>query len=408
MLVGLDHLAQCRPLLKRLRGSRVGLLSHAASIDRGLDHIDEVLRRLEVVPRIRFAPEHGYLADAQDMASIDDDQDASSGTRIVSLYGEELNDLIPKAADIRDLDCIVIDLCDVGSRYYTFVWTALLTVRAAVEHGVHCVVLDRPNPIDGVTTEGQFQLPGFHSFVGWERVPIRHGLSVAEMICLFADCPLGPTGGLSVVPVTDWQRGSLASEWDRPFVLPSPNMPTPDTALVYPGGCLIEGTNLSEGRGHTRPFEFVGAPFIDGERLARALNGEAMQRAGLRGFRARPTGFLPTFHKHGQQPCGGVQIHVTDAGRFRPVATYVALIAFAYQQAPEGFAFRTERYEFVDDIPAFDLLTGSAAAREAIQAGEAAVDVALAVSKVDGEWSQQHAHAQECCSQAAWALDADS
>ena len=196
----------------------------------------------------------------------------------------------------------------------------------------------------------------------------------------------------------------MADAWDRAFVLPSPNMPTVDTALVYPGGCLIEGTNLSEGRGHTRPFEFVGAPFVDARRLAAALNSDAMRKAGIGGFRARPTGFAPTFHKHAKQPCGGVQIHVTDPQSFRPVATYVAMVAYAHHQAPDAFAFRTERYEFVDDIPAFDLLTGSNVAREAIVAGSSAIEVALDVSHVDAGWSESQATAQARCAQAAWAI----
>jgi len=184
-------------------------------------------------------------------------------------------------------------------------------------------------------------------------------------------------------------RGALASAWDRPFVMTSPNMPTAETALVYPGGCLLEGTNLSEGRGTTRPFEIVGAPWLDGRALA-----EALAATGLQGFVARPLTFQPTFQKHAGTICGGVQIHVTDATAFRPVATYVALIALAQQQDPEEFELRTERYEYVDNIPAFDLLTGSARAREAILAGEDARAVAELVSKVDAGWAAAMHEAQ--------------
>jgi len=248
------------------------------------------------------------------------------------------------------------------------VWTALLCLRAAAVAGVETILLDRPNPIGGAAhqIEGPCQSPGYLSFVGLEPVPVRHAMSVGEVLVRFAardGLSLGAGGALRVLQVEGWCRDELANAWDRPFVMTSPNMPTLETALVYPGGCLIEGTNLSEGRGTTRPFEIVGAPFIDGARLARELAD-----TGLGGFVARPVTFQPTFQKHAKVLCGGVHIHVSDAQRFRPYATYLALVALAARQAPASFAFRTERYEFVDDIPAFDLLTGSATAREAITA----------------------------------------
>jgi uncharacterized protein YbbC (DUF1343 family) len=264
------------------------------------------------------------------------------------------------------------------------------------------VLLDRPNPIGGATSqiEGHPQEEGFKSFVGWERVPIRHGLTLAEMVLLHAQSDglaLGPAGAVSAVPVKGWNREQMAPSFGRSFVLPSPNMPTFDTALVYPGGCLLEGTNMSEGRGHTRPFEFSGAPWLDGARLARD-----MSKLGLEGFVPRPMGFMPTFHKHAGQVCEGVQIHVTDRATFRSVATYTAMIALAQQQAPDQFRFRTERYEFVDDIPAFDLLTGSAAAREAIEQGAPARDVAELVSRTDPTWPAKMAAAEAALQAAAW------
>jgi len=264
------------------------------------------------------------------------------------------------------------------------------------------VVLDRPNPLSGLATsvEGRTQSPGYLSFVGLEPVPIRHALSLGEMLALHAardGLCLGANGALSVVPLSGWQRQWLALDWDRPFVLPSPNMPTEHTALVYPGGCLIEGTNLSEGRGHTRPFEVVGAPWLDGPRWARELG-----RLGLPGFVARPLSFIPTFHKHAGEPCEGVQIHVTDPRAFRPVATYVALIALACQQDATRFRFRTERYEFVDDIPAFDLLTGSADARLAMLEGQEPRQVAEAVSQADAAWPERMREAAACLERASW------
>jgi uncharacterized protein YbbC (DUF1343 family) len=206
---------------------------------------------------------------------------------------------------------------------------------------------------------------------------------------------LGPAGALSVVPVDGWD-GSREGALDRPWVLPSPNMPTPDTALVYPGGCLLEGTNLSEGRGHTRPFEVFGAPWLDGAALA-----DAFDALGLEGQRLRPLTFIPTFHKHGGKPCGGVQVHPVDA-RFRPVAVYTALIALTARLVPADFRLRTERYEFVDDIPAFDLLTGSAFAREAIVAGEDVRGILEHVSACDAVWSDDVAEARSALAVASW------
>jgi uncharacterized protein YbbC (DUF1343 family) len=344
------------------------------------------MRRAGVHPAIFFGPEHGYGGEAQDMVGVASGVDGRTGASIVSLYGDRFGDLSPRPEHLAGLEALVIDLADVGARYYTFVWTALLALRAAHRAGVPVILLDRPNPIGGLASqvEGAMQRPGFLSFVGLEPLPIRHSLTVGEILALFAQrdgLPLGLDGALGVVPVLGWDRARTASAWDRPFVLPSPNMPTAGTALVYPGGCLLEGTNLSEGRGTTRPFEIVGAPWIDGHALA-----EGLTAAGLGGFVARALTFRPTFHKHAATLCGGVQIHVTEAATFRPVATYVALIALARAQDPRRFRFRTERYEFVDDIPAFDLLTGSAEARLAIERGDDARAVALRASEVEAEW----------------------
>jgi uncharacterized protein YbbC (DUF1343 family) len=392
--VGLDRLPDL-PLLKRLRSSRLGVLAHPASVDRHLTHLAEVLSRLGVRPRLFFGPEHGYGGEAQDMASVESATDARSGARIVSLYGDRFEDLSPSPEHLAEIDLLLLDLADVGARYYTFVWTALLALRAAHRAGVHVVVLDRPNPLGGAagSVEDATQEPGFLSFVGLEPVPIRHGLTVGEMLALFArrdGIPLGDVDcGLTVVAAQGLPRDALASAWDRPFVLPSPNMPTADTALVYPGGCLLEGCNLSEGRGTTRPFEIVGAPWLDGRELA-----EQLASTKLPGFVARPLTFRPTFQKHAGAICGGVQIHVTDALAFRPVATYVALIAFARRERPEQFRFRTERYEYVDTIPALDLLLGSAAARRAMEAGDDPLAIAHQASRPDPAWPEVMREAQ--------------
>ena len=276
----------------------------------------------------------------------------------------------------------MIDLADVGARYYTFIWTAVIAMRACARRGVRVLVLDRPNPLGGdrVALEGQSQRPGFLSFVGLEPIPVRHGLTIGEVVAWRAEVEGVAPGVVEIVEARGIARPSHAPAWDRPFVMPSPNMPTYETALVYPGGCLVEGTNLSEGRGTTRPFEIVGAPWIDGARLAADVNA-----LGLPGVRARATTFAPTFQKHARLTCGGVQIHVTDGVAFRPVRTYVALVAAAHHQDPERFRFRTERYEFIDHIPAFDLLTGGASAREAILSGGDPREIAEAAAAVSDQ-----------------------
>ncbi len=361
MQLGIDRLTA-----DHVRGKRLALLAHPASVDRSLRHIGDVLEGLGARPVIIFGPEHGYGGEAQDMIGVDDARDAR-GTPVRSLYGAHFDDLVPKDGDLRGIDLLVIDLQDVGARYYTFVWTAVLVVRACAKLGVKVLVLDRPNPLGGEEIEGRVQEPGFLSFVGLEAVPIRHALTLGEIVAWRAEVE-GHGALVQVLAARGVERGALATAWDRPMVMPSPNMPTIDTALVYPGGCLLEGTNLSDGRGTTRPFEITGAPWLDGVRLARDL---AELRSHVPGVVARPLTFRPMFHKHAGQICGGVQLHVTDARAFRPVATYVALLALAHRQAPDAFRFRTERYEFVDDIPALDLLAGSAAVRTMILAGEA-------------------------------------
>ena len=384
MLCGVDQLftGQLSGLRRRLRGSRLGVLTHAAAVDRRGRHLLSVLEELGASPRLIFAPEHGLDATAQAEEAVS--SEASEGkTPIVSLYGKSKEALTPAADQLAEIDLLLIDLADVGSRYYTYAWTALLAARAARAASIHTVVLDRPNPISGDPSllEGAPQQEGFLSFVGLEPMPIRHSLTIGELLAQFMErdgAALGSEGALSVVPLLGWERNRGAEAWGRPFVMPSPNMPTAETALVYPGGCLIEGTNLSEGRGTTAPFQLVGAPFLDGDALA-----EALIASGSPGVQVRPVAFRPTFEKHAGQTCRGVMLHVTNPLLFRPVATYLRLIALARAQAPEAFAFRNTPYEFETEKPAFDLLTGSAAAREAIEAGASPEDVVSLVAPVD-------------------------
>lgn len=366
MRVGLDVLLSDPARISALKGTRVGLLAHPASVTRELVHALDGLLEAGVRPRLLYGPEHGYAGGAQDMAHVADDRDPRTGARVVSLYGESFERLSPRRDELADVDVLVVDLQDVGARYYTFVWTALLALRACASAGVRLLLLDRPNPIDGTTVEGRPHTElRLRSFVGLEPVPIRHGKTYGELVAERARIE-GLADALEVVPIEGWDRTGYADAWDRPFVLPSPNMPTLDTAIVYPGGCLIEATNLSEGRGTTRPFELVGAPWIDGHRLAADLHA-----TGLPGFRARPTSFLPTFQKHAGRACGGVQVHVVDRAAFRPVATYLALLALSRAQDPSRFGLRTEPYEYVDpsEAEALDMLCGTTATRLALMAG---------------------------------------
>jgi uncharacterized protein YbbC (DUF1343 family) len=373
---GLDRLARTSAIASRLRDGKFGLVAHPASVTRELLHVSEVLDEIDAKPEIIFGPEHGYGGEAQDMIGVADARDPR-GTPVRSLYGARFEDLSPKESDLRGLDRVVMDLQDVGSRYYTFVWTAVLVLRACARLGVRVLVLDRPNPIgaDVRSLEGRSQ--SIRSFVGLEPLPVRHALTLGEIVAHRAELEGVPRGLLEVVRVEGLVRAAHARDWDRPFVMPSPNMPAYETALVYPGGCLIEGTNLSEGRGTTRPFEIFGAPWLDPLAFAREV-----QALALPGLIARPITFRPTFHKHAGQVCGGVQVHVTDARTFRPYGAYLAMIAVAKRIGGEAFRFRTEPYEFVDDIPAFDLLTGDAEARTRILAGDDPRAIAVDLAKL--------------------------
>lgn len=393
MLWGIDRLSggQLSNLRRRLRGSDVAVLSHAAAIDRRGRNLLAVLEELGIQPRVIFTPEHGFDAAAQAEVPVPSGESANGDglPPVVSLYGDTFESLRPSRESLEGVAILLIDLVDVGSRYYTYVWTALLAARAAAEAGVHTVVLDRPNPISGdpAVVEGAPQKDGFLSFVGLEPLPVRHSLTIGEIVAHFCERdgkPLGPDGALSVVPVLGWERFRTAHAWDRPFIPPSPNMPTVDTALVYPGGCLLEGTNLSEGRGTTLPFQTVGAPFLNGDDLA-----EAVRNAMLPGLLVRPVSFRPTFDKFAGQICQGVMLHVTDPSAFRPVTTYLTVIALARAQAAEAFHFRTTPYEFVHDIPAFDLLTGSSEARDALLGGSAPSDVADRLALVPPDWRER-------------------
>jgi uncharacterized protein YbbC (DUF1343 family) len=357
---GLDRIAAGdADAVRWVRGRRIGLLAHPASVDARLRHARDVLVDAGATIVALFGPEHGFGGEAQDMVGVEGARDARTDAPIHSLYGEHERDLAPRPEWLEGMDAVVVDLQDVGSRYYTFVWTAVLVLYRAAATGVPTIVLDRPNPIAGHMVEGAPQRPGYRSFVGLHDVSVRHGMTLAEVLRMVRADEHLDEQSLVVVPMRGWRRDMWWEDTGLPWVLPSPNMPTPDTAKVYPGGCLLEGTGLSEGRGTTRPFEILGSPSLDGEALSRAVDVE--------GAVLRPLTFKPTFHKHAGQLCGGVQVHVTDRLRFRPYATYMRIIAEARRLMGEAFRWRTEPYEFVADRPAIDLLTGGPELRRVVE-----------------------------------------
>lgn len=368
---GLDRLAAGDEEVVRLvRGRRIGLLAHPASVTRHYQHALTVLRAAGADVALGLGPEHGFSGEAQDMVGVEDGVQHEGDLVLRSLYGHTFESLSPKAEWLRGLDAVVIDLQDVGARYYTFVWTAALCMKVAASIGVQTIVLDRPNPLGGRVVEGKPQHSDFLSFVGLYPVAVRHGLTIGEIALRVARVEKLPEEALHVVPMRGWSRDMLFSETGLSWVLPSPNMPTLDTALVYPGGCLIEATELSEGRGTTRPFEIWGAPGLDGQALTNSLT--------LPGAKLRPLGFEPTFQKHARSFCGGVQVHITDAAVFRSFDAYVRLLAAAKRQLGARFAWREKPYEFVTDRAAIDLLTGDPSVRESMDS-DSALNDALAL-----------------------------
>lgn len=369
-----------------LAGRRIGLLVNPTAVDAELRHaIDLLAARPELELTALFGPEHGVRGDAQDMIEVDDGRDARTGLPVHSLYGATEASLAPTPAMLEDIDVLVYDVQDIGSRYYTFVWTMVLAMRACAKARKAFVVLDRPNPVGGVHIEGSAIAPGFESFVGLVSCPNRHGMTAGE-IARWRHKVEDLDVDLAVITMRGWQRDMSFDHTGLPWVMPSPNMPTVDTALVYPGMCLVEGTELSEGRGTTRPFELAGAPSIDGHRLAADL--AAMD---LPGVRFRPVVFTPTFHKHARQGCGGVQLHVTDARTFRPYRTGVAFLKACYDQGPDAFRWRAKAYEFVDTIPAIDLLAGSAALRQGIEAGQSLDELTARWPRDEGAFAEERA-----------------
>lgn len=355
---GLDRLVADPALVA---GRRFAVLANQASVTAELVTAWRALagRGGELV-RI-LAPEHGLWGVAQDMEAVGEESEPALGVPVHSLYGSSADTLAPRSEWLGGLDTLVVDLPDIGTRYYTFAATLAHAMAACEKAGVEVLVLDRPNPLGGVALEGGPVQPGCRSFVGEIDVPVRHGMTLGEL-ALLVRAARHPDLSLTVLTCEGWCREQWWDETGLPWVAPSPNMPTLITAAIYPGACLVEATNLSEGRGTTRPFELIGAPWVDDDALARALDD-----LRLPGVAFRATRFRPEFGKHARAVCGGVQWHVTDRRSMRPLETGMRLLAAVRRLHPERFAWRADAYEFVSDVPAIDLLTGSAAARAAIE-----------------------------------------
>jgi uncharacterized protein YbbC (DUF1343 family) len=357
---GLDQIATKWP--KVLKDARVGLVVHPASVSRMLRHAVSICREaLKFRVKALFGPQHGIRGETQDnMIEWEGFRDEATGIPVFSLYGKSRR---PTPEMLRGLDALVIDLQDVGARYYTFIWTMALIMQACREEGKAVIVLDRPNPIGGKLTEGPPVLaPGYSSFVGLHPLPVRHGMTIGEIALYLQTAYQGVQ--LHIIGMKGWARGMWFDDTGLPWVLPSPNMPTVETASVYPGMCLLEGTNLSEGRGTTRPFEIFGAPFIEPDRLVGRLSG-----FGLGGVVFRPLYFLPTFQKHAGTLCGGVQIHVTDRRRFRPFKTGVGILKAVFELYPKDFSWKNPPYEYEERLMPIDILAGTDRLRKDIEAG---------------------------------------
>ncbi len=356
---GLDLIVRDWP--RKFDGARIGLLVHPASVTRNLTHAVTIsLQSKKFRLTALFGPQHGIRGETQDnMIEWRGFRDENTGLPVYSLYGEVRQ---PSQEMLRDIDVMVIDLQDIGSRYYTFIWTLALVMTSCREAGKPVVVLDRPNPIGGSLTEGPVLDPNYRSFVGLYPLPVRHGMTIGE-IALFLQS-FNPGLDLTVIAMKGWRRQMWFEDTGLPWVLPSPNMPGVETAIVYPGMCLLEGTNLSEGRGTTRPFEIFGAPFINSDALIRKLS-----ESRLPGVIFRPHSFLPTFHKFAGTLCGGAQIHVTERKKFRPFMTGVAVIKAVFDLYGDFFSWKSPPYEYEEKLLPIDILAGTDRVRRDIEEG---------------------------------------
>ncbi|HEU4710850.1 MAG TPA: DUF1343 domain-containing protein [Pyrinomonadaceae bacterium] len=358
--VGLESLLEDVPDV--VRGARVGLICNQSSVNHAFEHAADLLHEHSAFQLTAlFGPQHGIRGDVQDnMIETAHGTDRKTGLPVHSLYSETRE---PTAKMLEDVDVLVFDMQDVGCRIYTFVYTLANCMKIAGQLGKKVVVCDRPNPINGVDISGNILEPAFASFVGLFPLPTRHGMTVGELAQMFKG-EFNVECDLQIVPMNGWERRFWLDETDAPWVLPSPNMPTLDTATVFPGGVHFEGTQMSEGRGTTKPFELIGAPYIDPDAYATRL-----MDLGLPGVVFRACVFQPTFQKHAKVSCGGVQVHVVDRDRFDSVLAGIAMVKVAYDMYPNEFLWKEPPYEYEFDKNPFDVICGTNKIREAIEQG---------------------------------------
>ncbi len=357
-----------------LKGKRIGLLCNQASTDGSLSHSRDVILELygEQLTCI-FSPQHGFFSEKQDnMIESDHGTDLVSGLPVFSLYGEKRK---PDAAMFSHIDVLLIDMVDVGTRVYTFLYTMAYCMEAAAEYGKQIVVLDRPNPIGG-KVEGNILQDDCTSFVGLYAIPMRHGMTFAEL-ALLINTEYNIGADLQVVPMGGWSHDMLFRDTEFPWVAPSPNMPTPETALVYPGQVIWEGTNCSEGRGTTLPFELVGAPFFEHDPII-----DHLSKTELPGCFFRPLVFQPTSGKWAEEPCVGFQIHVTDTETFLPYRTTLALLQAVMLEYPEQYAYKEPPYEYEFKRLPMDLILGDSVLRKNLEDG-------VPVSELEKKWQPE-------------------
>ncbi len=369
-LPGIDALSD--ETLARLRGSRCGLLCNHASVNRDLVHSRFILSAASGINlSCLFSPQHGFEAEKQDnMIESDHAIDGATGLTVFSLYGDQRR---PTSQMFEGIEVLFVDLNDVGTRVYTFIYTMAYCLEKAAELGTKVIVLDRPNPIGGLAVEGNLVQPEFSSFVGLYPLPMRHGMTIAELALLFND-GFGLGADLEIVRMDGWRRSMYFEDTCLPWVFPSPNMPTPSTAKVYPGQVIWEGTNVSEGRGTTLPFELVGAPYWEVEPIARCLADHELE-----GCLLRPTLFEPTSGKWAGRSCHGFQIHVLDHHAFKPYRTSLALYQTVFKLYPEEFSYKEPPYEYEFEKLPMDLILGDRWLREQIEAG-------VSITELEQQW----------------------
>jgi len=358
VITGLETVIKELPV--KLKGKRIGILCHAPSITRDFEHISEIFyKKIDCKLTALFGPQHGIHGQTQDnMIEWQSQKHPVFNIPLYSLYGENRK---PTSAMLENIDIFLIDMQDVGARLYTYIWTVKLCMEACTEAGIPVWLLDRPNPVGKLPFDGPVLKKEYFTFVGGASIPLCHRMTLGEM-ALWLKEKYYPTCDLNIVWMKNWRRSSLFNETGLPWVLPSPNIPTLQSAVVYPGTVLIEALNLSEGRGTTIPFELFGAPFINSVRLKKNLDDRK-----IKGCVFRPHDFIPTFHKFKGELCYGMQIHITDTGKFEPVLAAIEIFdAIIETSEPDSLKFKMPPYEYEYNLMPFDILSGDSGIRNTL------------------------------------------